>query len=62
MHGRVRVVHSDEMRRKLLIMALIAIILGTAVGRIIGTVTHNASLRFVAVIVLELLSFSLITL
>jgi hypothetical protein len=43
-------------------MALVATILGTAVGSIIGAAAHNAALGFVAVIVLELLSFSLITL
>ncbi len=52
--------HSDDMRWKMFIMALIAIILGTAVGRYTGTVTHNAALGFVAVVAFESLSFSFI--
>ncbi|MDQ6832282.1 MAG: hypothetical protein M3008_02685 [Chloroflexota bacterium] len=52
--------HDDTARRKMLIMALIAIILGTAVGRFIGTVTHNAALGFVAIIVFGWLSSSLV--
>ncbi len=51
---------NDGTQRKMLIMALIAIILDTAVGRLIGTVAHNTALGFVAVIVLGWLSFSLI--
>ena len=52
----------DEILRKMLIMTLIAIILGTAIGRLIGVLTHNAALGFVAVVVFELLSFSVICL
>lgn len=50
----------DEMRRKMLNMALIAIILGTAIGRLIGTLAHNAALGFVAVVVCDSLFFSVI--
>jgi len=59
-HGKVQEMHSDEMQRKMFIMTLIAIILGTAVGRFIGTVAHNAALGFVAVVASELLFFSFI--
>lgn len=52
--------HRHEIQRKMFIMTLIAIILGTAVGRFIGTVTHNAALGFVAVVAFESLSFSFI--
>lgn len=52
--------HSDEMQPKMFVMALIAIIAGTAVGRFTGTVTHNAALGFVAVVAFESLSFSFI--
>lgn len=48
------------MQRKMLIMALIAIILGTAVGRFIGAVTHRVALGFVAVVLFESLFFSFI--
>jgi len=50
----------DEIPRKMLIMALIAIILGTALGRLIGALAHNAALGFVAVIIFESLFFSVI--
>ncbi len=50
----------DEMRRKMLIMALIAIILGITLGRLIGALAHNAALGFVAVIIFESLFFSVI--
>ncbi len=55
-----REMRDDEMQRKMLIMALIAIILGTAVGRFISALAQNAALGFVAVVVFESLFFSLL--
>lgn len=52
--------HGDEMQRKMLIMALIAVILGAAISRFIGAVTHHTALGFVAVVVFGWLSFSLL--
>lgn len=52
--------HDDTTQRKTFMLMVIAIILGTALGRFVGAVTHHAALGFIAVVVFELLSFSLI--
>jgi hypothetical protein len=51
--------YNDETKRNMLAIALIVIILGTAIGRSIAAVTHHAAFGFVAVVAVELPGFSL---
>ncbi len=45
--------HADAAQRKIFLVLLIVIIVGTAVGSFVGTVTHNAALGFVVVVGVE---------
>ena len=62
MQGRNREMYEDAVRWKVLLIILVVIGLGTAVGSSVGMVTHNAPLGFVTVVVFEGILFSLITL